>query len=844
MNKRMKISPIPEKTLDKTYEFFGKIILALLIINFAIVNVSAENQSDSTKSKDPFKRMQKVQYDVDPSPVHQWIALQAYLKLPTGDLKTELTAFMPTDPSSSNYSSPFTPPDGWRSNEDAPYIQSTSLIEGTWEEDNGEFFPGTTLPLRSAFHFWNPDSLYNIGLDLTSLGYGVQPSALEAAQARFYKAISYYNAGDKTKAYYWLGRTAQDLTVPAHVQLDEHLTDGDNYESFIKSSEFHYKHITSISPSTTIPNQPYKNYARYTPSSFNATLTDLLYQLADITDQFDSDDKDGDSDTYGYGYYRRASNMIDANKTFDRALKITTLGGEVRTLSTPTDYVIVDCSWSQDASIIYSLSFYNEINNDPLHGVRVYYGDGSYQNFFLLDENHVPWAVCGEIFQPQLQSRAIGYTAALYQEFWKITHPSTEDNYEENDDIAHAYDLTAFWNTWLHNINGLGKKLDEDWYKIYVPPSTACLYIECRFINSQGDIDIELYDSGGSKIPSNGSTDRDVERICMTTPNSDIYYVKVCQIPYNGNSYDLWWGSNCTEKIVLSSPPNGYVFQSCNPKIVLYWNLANPIDKVRRYEVQVDDNPNFDSYCSGENTDSLWNYFEPCDECGGLVEGTYYWRVRAQTNSPCNLFGDWSDTWSFRIGCTDLTIDTNSLRLIPNPVNPRELTFDWSAVSNTSGYNLEIDTCDALFSHLWCDEIVFESQSTKFIPLVNLNQIHWRVKALGLGSCPDGQWAISTITDVKESESSMRPTNYLLFQSYPNPFNPSTIIKYELAQNTFVTLTIYDVLGKLVKILVYKQENAGPHSVTLDASKLPSGVYFYQLQAGAFVDTKKLVLLR
>ena len=324
------------------------------------------------------------------------------------------------------------------------------------------------------------------------------------------------------------------------------MTDGDNYESFIKSWD-HYKYITALSSLTTIPSPPYSHYPRYIPSSFDATLTDLLFKLAEITDQFDSDDKDGDSGIYGQGNYRRASNTIDALKTFDRAYKITTLGAEVRTLNTPADYTIVNCSWSHDASIIYSSSFYNEINNDPQHGVRVYYGDNSYKNFWNLDENQVPFAVCGENFQPQLQSSAIGYTAALYQHFWQITHPLTEDNYEENDDIAHAYDLTSSWNTWLHNVNGLGRHVDEDWYKIYVPPNTNCLYIECRFFNSEGDIDIELYNSTSNLLNVSHSSVRNVERICWTPSISDFYYIKIIgSIPYTGNTYDLWWGRNWT----------------------------------------------------------------------------------------------------------------------------------------------------------------------------------------------------------------------------------------------------------------------------------------------------------
>jgi hypothetical protein len=88
------------------------------------------------------------------------------------------------------------------------------------------------------------------------------------------------------------------------------------------------------------------------------------------------------------------------------------------------------------------------------------------------------------------------------------------------------------------------------------------------------------------------------------------------------------------------------------------------------------------------------------------------------------------------------------------------------------------------------------------------------------------------------------PTTYALEQNYPNPFNPSTTISYALPKQGFVTLKIHDVLGRVVQTLVEKTQEAGMYRVRLDASGLSSGVYFYRLAAGSFIETKKLVLLR
>ncbi len=88
------------------------------------------------------------------------------------------------------------------------------------------------------------------------------------------------------------------------------------------------------------------------------------------------------------------------------------------------------------------------------------------------------------------------------------------------------------------------------------------------------------------------------------------------------------------------------------------------------------------------------------------------------------------------------------------------------------------------------------------------------------------------------------PRSFGLSQNYPNPFNPSTTIRFELQTRLVVTLKVYDVLGRQIGILVNRPENVGVHSVTFYGSNLPSGVYFYRLEAGTYHDTKKLLLLK
>jgi hypothetical protein len=95
-----------------------------------------------------------------------------------------------------------------------------------------------------------------------------------------------------------------------------------------------------------------------------------------------------------------------------------------------------------------------------------------------------------------------------------------------------------------------------------------------------------------------------------------------------------------------------------------------------------------------------------------------------------------------------------------------------------------------------------------------------------------------------KNEKHITPDEYILDQNYPNPFNPATSINYYVPKESHISLVVYDVLGKEVKVLVNGEETAGYHRIEFDASELPSGIYFYRLQAGTFMAVKKMILLK
>ncbi|HTY57475.1 MAG TPA: T9SS type A sorting domain-containing protein [Bacteroidota bacterium] len=88
------------------------------------------------------------------------------------------------------------------------------------------------------------------------------------------------------------------------------------------------------------------------------------------------------------------------------------------------------------------------------------------------------------------------------------------------------------------------------------------------------------------------------------------------------------------------------------------------------------------------------------------------------------------------------------------------------------------------------------------------------------------------------------PREYDLAQNFPNPFNPSTVIRYAIPVKSHVILTVHNLLGQLVATVVNGDEDAGFHEVRFEAPGLASGVYLYRLEAGKFVQTRKLTLIR
>jgi Secretion system C-terminal sorting domain len=158
------------------------------------------------------------------------------------------------------------------------------------------------------------------------------------------------------------------------------------------------------------------------------------------------------------------------------------------------------------------------------------------------------------------------------------------------------------------------------------------------------------------------------------------------------------------------------------------------------------------------------------------------------------------------------------------------------ALSKFDGQDWTIyDTTNSPLRNLktpWVTGIVVDSNNTKWLSTYSGGLLAFNEEGI-----------LSAIDD--NDDGKLNPNKFSLFQNYPNPFNPETIINYELRIMNDVKLIVYDVLGREVKTLVDKTQQAGKYKVVFNAAGFASGVYYYQLKAGdKFETTRKMLLLR
>jgi aminopeptidase N len=179
---------------------------------------------------------------------------------------------------------------------------------------------------------------------------------------------------------------------------------------------------------------------------------------------------------------------------------------------------------------------------------------------------------------------------------------------------------------------------------------------------------------------------------------------------------------------------------------------------------------------------------------------------------------------------------------LPPPVQVR-----WNTAVSAATYRLQL-SIDSLFAAIVFDDstLTDTSSSMGVSVLQPLTQYYWRVNARNAGGTTtwSNVWNFTTSEWLSVEGPAGQPREFSLSQNYPNPFNPATVISYGLPERSHVRLTVFNLLGQLVAVVDEGTRDAGYYDVRFNGSTLASGVYLYRLEAGQFVQTRKLVLMK
>ena len=198
---------------------------------------------------------------------------------------------------------------------------------------------------------------------------------------------------------------------------------------------------------------------------------------------------------------------------------------------------------------------------------------------------------------------------------------------------------------------------------------------------------------------------------------------------------------------------------------------------------------------------------------------------------------------SFRTAGRTVPVELTSFT---SSVNENNVTLNWQTATETNNQGFQIERRETKDerSEEWENIVFVNGNGTTTGPQtysykdenLSAGKYQYRLKQIDF----DGTFEYSNIVDVEI----LPPAKFSLEQNYPNPFNPSTKISWQSPVNGHQTLKIYDVLGNEVAILVNEYRTVGKYEAEFNASNLSSGIYYYKITAGEFIQTRKMILLK
>ena len=186
---------------------------------------------------------------------------------------------------------------------------------------------------------------------------------------------------------------------------------------------------------------------------------------------------------------------------------------------------------------------------------------------------------------------------------------------------------------------------------------------------------------------------------------------------------------------------------------------------------------------------------------------------------------------------------------------PSTVRFVWTKPLNSATYRLQV-SYDSLFNNILVNDSTLTDSTIVVTNLTNNKYFWWRVNAKNTaGTSPySAVWKFGTFLVGMEQIGTDIPKEFRLYTSFPNPFNPTAKIRFDIplskgisgsaGKGVLTELQIFDILGRNISILVNEQLQPGTYEVNFDGSNYPSGIYFYKLTSGSFTQVRKMILLK
>lgn len=276
------------------------------------------------------------------------------------------------------------------------------------------------------------------------------------------------------------------------------------------------------------------------------------------------------------------------------------------------------------------------------------------------------------------------------------------------------------------------------------------------------------------------------------------------------------------EQVALLAPADGA--ENVSPNFTLQWLEVPGADN---YRLQLSTDPNFEI----TNINRLLPLTSFSTSQMLDFSTKYYWRVRAENNAGES---PWSDVWSYTT-----IIERPEPAVLSAPADDENQvsttpSLTWEASERATNYRVEVST-DPEFSQLPVQGTSSQTTFTVPNPLEFATIYYWRVKAVNIGGESDWSQVGSFTTEVRETK---------IFPNYPNPFNSSTTLKYQLSEQLPVTIELYDIGGRRIAKIVDQEQSAGVYFVPLNASSIASGTYLLRFVSGDVTDIQKLTVIK